>query len=368
MKKITVSEAAVREFVNEALDGNHLGDLPAFDEQLPVNVNKVVDPSAAVTDLINPDFVPQTKPELEVSFRQLMKSVPVDDIADVYKSIRLMVNDIHSREEEGEEGTMTTKTRSKSSIEESIRKTVRSLLSEINPKFDMSYSGTDYGDSDDDDDDDTEKKPKRAYKTTALGNMADVDGESFESIAKKLGFSVAGAKQAVDKALEKARFLAQIDEDDKEILVLTAMNDYIKMLSKGGTLSAADVKLMKDHPDIVRELDGFREFLHTHVRRARRKDAKLENPLGEAKKRKLKETFGSPLAQASSKRVPPSLAANDTVKCPECGGDGEIGSDGDFGTSEECPSCLGHGRVNRDDLLCLKRTRWLQQSSSNLRS
>ena len=104
MKKITVSEAAVREFVNEALDGNHLGDLPAFDEQLPVNVNKVVDPSAAVTDLINPDFVPQTKPELEVSFRQLMKSVPVDDIADVYKSIRLMVNDIHSREEEGEEG------------------------------------------------------------------------------------------------------------------------------------------------------------------------------------------------------------------------------------------------------------------------
>lgn len=348
MKKITVSEAAVREFVNEALDGNHLGDLPTFNEQLPVNVNKVVDPSAAETDLINPDFIPQTKPELEVSFRQLMKRVPVDDIADVYKSIRLMVNDIHAREE-GED-TMTTKVRSNSSIEETVRRTVRSLLSEINPKFDMSYSGTDYGDSDDDDDDDDDKKPKRAYKTTALGNMADVDGDSFETIAKKLGFSVAGAKQAVDKALEKARFLAAIDEDDKEILVLTAMNDYIKMLSKGGELSAADVKLMKDHPDIVRELDGFREFLHTHVRRARRADAKLENPLGEARK-KLKETFGSPLAQASAKRVPPSLAANNTVKCPECGGDGEIGSDGDFGMTEECPTCLGYGRMNRDDLL-----------------
>lgn len=350
MKKITVSEAAVREFVNEALDGNHLGDLPTFNEQLPVNVNKVVDPSAAQTDLINPDFIPQTKPELEVSFRQLMKCVPVDDIADVYKSIRLMVNDIHAREE-GED-IMTTKTKGNSSIEETVRRTVRSLLSEINPKFDMSYSGTDYGDSDDDDDDDdSDKKPKRAYKTTALGNMADVDGDSFETIAKKLGFSVAGAKQAVDKALEKARFLAAIDEDDKEILVLTAMNDYIKMLSKGGTLSAADVKLMKDHPDIVRELDGFREFLHTHVRRARRKDAKLENPLGEARKKKLKETFGSPLAQASAKRVPPSLAVNNTVKCPECGGNGEIGGDGDFGTSEECPTCLGHGRMNRDDLL-----------------
>lgn len=351
MKKVTVSETAVREFVNEALDGNHLGDLPAFDEQMPVNVNKVVDPSACVTDLTNPDFVPQTKPELEVSFRQLMKHVPADEIADVYKSIRLMVNDIQTEEESDQ--AMKMKDKEKSTVEESIRKTVRALLSEISPKFDMSYSGTDYGDSDDEDDDLDDKKPKRAYKTTALGNMADVDGASFESIAKDLGFSVAGAKQAVDKALEKARFIGLMDEDDKEIIVLTAMNDYIKMLSKGGTLTPADVKLMKDHPEIVRELDGFREFLHNHIRRARR-GAKLENPLGEAKKKKLRETFGSPLAQASAKRVPPSKAADDTVKCPECGGDGEINFDGsddkDFGTNGECPTCLGYGRMKREDL------------------
>jgi len=128
---------------------------------------------------------------------------------------------------------------------------------------------------------------RRAYKGTALGGMTDVGGASFEQIAKELGFSVAGAKQAVDKALEKAQFLGtQMDEDDREILVLTAMNDYIKMLSKGigvedgeEPLTAADIQLMKDHPDIVRELDGFREFLHNHIRRARKADQKLINPV-----------------------------------------------------------------------------------------
>lgn len=125
-----------------------------------------------------------------------------------------------------------------------------------------------------------EPAKRKAYKATALGGMSDVGGASFEQIAKELDFSVAGAKQAVDKALDKARFLMNdMDDDDREILVLTAMNDYIKYLTKSGELSAADVQLMKDHPDIVRELDGFREFLHNHIRRARKADQKVINPV-----------------------------------------------------------------------------------------
>ncbi len=125
-------------------------------------------------------------------------------------------------------------------------------------------------------------EPKKAKKGTALGGMTDVSGATFEDIAKELGFSVAGAKQAVDKALEKAQFLAQdMDDDDREILVLTSMNDYIKYLNKSGELTAADVQLMKDHPDVVRELDGFREFLHNAIRRQRKSDQELENPLSD---------------------------------------------------------------------------------------
>jgi len=55
------------------------------------------------------------------------------------------------------------------------------------------------------------------------------------------------------------------------------------MLNKTGELTAADVQLMKDHPDIVRELDGFREYLHNTIRRAMKaKPEDLEDPLGES--------------------------------------------------------------------------------------
>lgn len=126
-----------------------------------------------------------------------------------------------------------------------------------------------------------EPAKSHSYKSTALGGMTDVGGASFEDIAKELEFSVAGAKQAVDKALEKAKFMAGMDEDDKEILVLTAMGDYVKMLAKSGELTAPDIQLMKDHPSIVRDLDGFREFLHNFIRRARKEDQQIEDPLGE---------------------------------------------------------------------------------------
>jgi hypothetical protein len=141
-----------------------------------------------------------------------------------------------------------------------------------------------------------------AYKSTAIGGMSNVDYDpekghikpaTFEEIAQELGFSVAGAKQAVDKAILKAKWLQQYSDDtaegdafegdDLEIMILMAINDYIKMLSKGigvddgeEPLTAADIKLMKDHPDIVRELDGFREFLHTYIKRARKADQEID--------------------------------------------------------------------------------------------
>ena len=48
------------------------------------------------------------------------------------------------------------------------------------------------------------------------------------------------------------------------------MKDYINTLKKTGELSAADVKLMQDHPAIVSELDGFREYLAKVIRKARK--------------------------------------------------------------------------------------------------
>lgn len=150
----------------------------------------------------------------------------------------------------------------------------------------------------------------RAYKSTAIGGMSGVDydteaGEtkpaSFEEIAKELDFSVAGAKQAVDKALLKAKWVAKLVDytnphmsDDLDIIVLGALSDYIKKLSKAGVvqsdqlsdpnddvLTSADIQLMKDHPDIVEEMPGFREFLHAAIKRAMKPGQKLYNPLSD---------------------------------------------------------------------------------------
>lgn len=289
LTKTIIKKSALRDLVNEALDGGHLGDLRLPGEVAPpVNVNAVVDPSAAQTDPMNCDFVPQTKQELEAALKEMMKSVSDDEAPAVYSAMKDALVDFG---DDGEEEQMKKKGNEMDTarVEEAVRVNIRKIISEISPRFDMSYSGTDFGhsrdpkDADDDDDDldDDGNKRRRAYKSTAIGGMEDVGGASFEDIAADLGFSVAGAKQAVDKALEKARFLAGMDEDDKEILILTAMNDYIDQLASSGELSPQDVQLMKDHPDIVRELDGFREFLHTAVRRIRRPDQKIIDPIGE---------------------------------------------------------------------------------------
>jgi hypothetical protein len=115
-----------------------------------------------------------------------------------------------------------------------------------------------------------QKKAPDAEKETA---MHTEDGDTFEEIAEEMGLSVAGAHAAVQKAMAKFEFLATLqftDPNDLEKIVLAGMDDYIKLLKKSGELSAEDVKLLKQNPDIVRTLDGFREHLHKFVKRAKK--------------------------------------------------------------------------------------------------
>jgi len=303
MTTVVVTEKAIREMVREAMWNKEFAGWSSNSEGA-VEVNGEVDSSAAATDPINPNFTPQTKVEFGTAIDQLVKDLPNTDMPKLYKAVKAAVED---NEEDKDEKAMHTKAVQSGTkqVEEAVRRAIRRILVEELPpvkKIPFGVHGKEYADRLEKNksalrrslgpaidavenpkkaaDDDEEEAPKRTYKDTALGNMQDVGGTSFEQIANELGFSVAGAKQAVDKALEKARWLAQeIDEEDREILVLTAMNDYIKYLSKSGELSAGDIQLMKDHPDMVRELDGFREYLHNHVRKARKEDQKLLNPI-----------------------------------------------------------------------------------------
>jgi hypothetical protein len=306
--KVTVTDRALRELVNEALWNKDFAGWSANHDQ-PAEVNSNVDPSVAATDPINPNFSPQSKVEFGVAVSQLVKNLPDSEMAKLYDIVKA---NIEAGAAEDKEKEMKTKAAQggTSQVEEALRRSIRRMLQEAElppvTKIPFGVHGKEYQDrvdkskawlkrsmgkaikdyenpKEDDANPDVpavgdgvpdapepSKPAGRTYKSTALGSMDDVGGSQFSDIAKEMGLSVAGAKAAVDKALEKAKFVADMDEDDAEILTLTAMNDYIKFLSKSGEISAADVRLMKDHPDIVRDLDGFREFLHTAIKRARK--------------------------------------------------------------------------------------------------
>jgi hypothetical protein len=66
-----------------------------------------------------------------------------------------------------------------------------------------------------------------------------------------------------------------LQPEELEIMVLQSMSDYIDILKNAGELDPSEVKTLKDNPGIVRELDGFREFLDKTLRKAR-KDQDIE--------------------------------------------------------------------------------------------
>lgn len=334
MAQVTVSEEALRELVREALDGGHLGDLTMPEEEEPVNVNDCVDPSAAVTDPINPNFVPQTKPELDVALKQLTKGVPVERVPRIYKAIDAVVKDDAVKEKEDDDMKKAAQGGT-TQVEEAVRLAIRKMLQEAElppvKKIPFGVHGAEYmrrmektrGDlakSLKSKETEEELEPadpsvgdlpdqggkRKAYKSTAVGGTADVGGASFQDIAKELGLSVAGAKRAVDMALSKAQWMAQdIDPDDLEILVLQSMNKYIDTLQKTGELSPADVQLMKDHPEIVRDLEGFREFLDGELKARRKEGQKLYDPIGESHLHKVAEAMNSVGIKAKVVRTRP---------------------------------------------------------------
>jgi hypothetical protein len=367
MTTVTVSEKAIRELVGEALDNNDIGEFIPLPSQPPVHVNNVVDPSAAETDVINPEFTPQTKQEFGIAIRNIVKNVEDERIPKLYDAFHDVVDDDEKqqkKEEEMKKATQSgkkTKTDVTAKVEEAVRKNVKNMLQEMLPS-DYSYSGTEYGEESDDDVDVPKKKK--------LSTMTDVSGATFEEIAKSLGFSVAGAKQAVDKALLKAQFIAKMDSDEREIFTLNAMNDYINVLKKTGEITSADVQLMKDHPDIVRELDGFREFLDKSVRRLRKQSIGestspvcdiCNKPLSPADQSEYEAEGGSGMprchADCADMAVddhPPEMDDDGHHEfkepCPKCGGENT--------EQLSSPSMMGHGKDHAITCMDCNKTFW----------
>jgi hypothetical protein len=276
--KISVTDKAVREYIREMMAAPGLGWQTTGDlSTTPVGVSSVVDPSAAVTDPGNPNFRPQNRAELRSAVSAMIDDISDDEASDFYAALQDA-----AKEEEME--------KEDKKVEETIRRSIRKVLSEVGPWRDtgMSYSGPVSGTPSvkpgftkcdacdgegilEDGTDCTACKGKGSVPSGKRKNVmqTDVGGASFKEIAKEMGYaSESGAKQAVEKALQKAKFVATMEPEDLKIVTLTAMNDYVDFLNKSGELTPADVQLMKDHPAIIQGLDGFREFLEKALKRA----------------------------------------------------------------------------------------------------
>lgn len=223
----TISEAELRTIVRELLDIDDRGEVYTPGIEV-VNVNATVDPQAPDTDPVNPNFTPQNKVEFQAAVRNLVRNLPPGEMPDLYDTLKGKVEEYEEEEEEKMDPT----------AEAFVRNQVRTLLLS-----------------------EEEEQPQPM---------------TFQQIADELGFSVAGAKQAVDKALAKAKFVApQMENFEMRILMLRAFKDYIRHLQSSGELSQGELQFMIDHPVIVTELDGFREFLHNYIRRKMRAQERM---------------------------------------------------------------------------------------------
>jgi len=280
MRKLVVSESVLRQLLKEALGaGSSNSHLTGT---MPVRVNPVVDPSAGETDPTNQNFAPKNKQELISALRSLLDADDATEFPDIYITIKDAV-EAHGAE------------MNKQKVEETIRAAVRKILKEADlppvkkipygvhggeytQRFQKakaglakSFRGTSFDDAPEEKEDERTRKNKM---------MTDVGGASFKQIAQAFGFAAeSGAKGAVEKALQKSKFVADMaifDPDKLEILVLQAMGDYIDVLDSSGELSSDEVSLLKNNPAIVRELDGFRDFLDKEIRRHRKEVEKQD--------------------------------------------------------------------------------------------
>ena len=87
MSTVTMTTSAIRDLVNEALDNKSMAKSVMSPFALTNQVNPVVSPAAPYDSPMNPDFIPQDKPEFVVAMQRAVQGFDDTDIPKLYKSI-----------------------------------------------------------------------------------------------------------------------------------------------------------------------------------------------------------------------------------------------------------------------------------------
>jgi hypothetical protein len=149
-------------------------------------------------------------------------------------------------------------------FEQALRAKVRQILKEAFPSF----SGYEFGPDEDD-----EEKPSAEPKYTTAKATG---GAELETIGKELGVTRERVRQLIPVAMEKFKKLHPEAEGpaikDLEDTVALAVEDYIEYLKSSGELNLQDVWLLRQHPEMVADLEEFRDkflpdYLDTLIRK-----------------------------------------------------------------------------------------------------
>lgn len=283
MPKVSVSERALRELLKKVLEAHDL-NVPekANVETNPVNVNSVVDPSAAETQPDDADFLPQNKKEMQIAIRQQLDRVADDDASSIYAAVKSAIDkeidtDAAERAKKDAEAKSNRRVESMShSLREKVaenvlRRKIRKILIEAGYES-LAYSGINGGD-----DDDEVRRPRKK-----LSSMHDVDGAVLDNIAKEYGRSMAGAKRIVHVAESHIAFLGDLiqkRDDSFTRLIDHSFHVFIDMLYEEmflsqregpgenvdfeddpdpGAFTKLDIDTMIGHPKDMMQMNSFR--------------------------------------------------------------------------------------------------------------
>ena len=283
MQQTIFKESKIREAIKTLFENNGI----ASDV---IKVNSVVDTSAIVTDPSNIDYKPNSKAEFQVAITTIIDDLSDEEIPNVYNIVK---NTLEKRTEEEGKKKMNKKS---VTTEGTIRLIIRKMLVEAFDdevdnssipklpaikKIPAGVHGAEYLSKrnnaikglqstfknmrDDVDSEEMDRQDKPAPGRTRRNKMDAAEG--LKQMALELGFkNPNGALQFLNKTLEKMKVRIE-NYDDVMVSSLEAMNDYIAKLSQAGSFTPADVQLLKDHPEIVVDLDSFRIYLNKMLKK-----------------------------------------------------------------------------------------------------
>ncbi len=251
MVKIITNARAIREIVQEALGSYRpmvVNEKPV--DNFPVRVNALMDSEDSSSPLDpnvdDPDFMPMNPNELAAACSKMARRVNPEDVMGFYNKFKKLIS---STEEATNDSMPVGNVESVDPVvEESLRTAIKKMLIEA-PEWQL-----------DDDEEDEEAQSEKMFAQS-------FGGKTYQEIGKELGISPQRAEQIASTAMDKMKgkyrpgSTGESPEVNPEMSKLfTAVDDYVEFLRSSGELSDEEVKILKDNPDMIWDLEGFDQF------------------------------------------------------------------------------------------------------------